>query len=617
MTDDSTRRDGTAPLHGAAGLGRVPVDRAVTVLATAVTFGVLLVIFYYPVATVFADSVLREGRVVFSSFAAVFGDPFYVGDLAPLVAGEHGLVEGLRLWASRGFPSVRFGLFGFTTYQALLSTLASVLLGLPGAYVLSRYEFPGRRTVRSLTIVPFVLPSIMVAIGFVAMFGANGVFNRLLTALGLGTVDLVFTLEIIVLAHAFYNAPLVARLTTAAWEGVDASMVETARSLGASRTRAFFDVVAPQIYPSVLTGALLTFVFTFMSFPIVLALGGLELATVEVWIYSLVRNLEYREAATLAAVETVLSLVLTYAYLRFEARQAAIRGASRPPARKRFTDLPGTTGLSRTVAASERIAVAAYALVVVIVFVGPIASIIAASVIGPDGFTLRYYEFLLRRQTEGFAFQTKPLVAIENSLLFAAGAVVLAVPMGVTVAVVSTRSFRGRKVVDALAMAPLAVSGIVVGLGMLRGLVFGIEAFGTRWQVDGAVAIVAAHAVGGYPFVTRNVAPMLANVDRAIVETARSLGASRLRALLDVELPQVATGIAAGAAFAVAISIGEFDSTVILATGGASYTMPVAVQRYIGSRTLGPATAMGTVLLVVTSASFVVVDRVGGRWHRE
>jgi len=81
-----------------------------------------------------------------------------------------------------------------------------------------------------------------------------------------------------------------------------------------------------------------------------------------------------------------------------------------------------------------------------------------------------------------------------------------------------------------------------------------------------------------------------------------------------VELPLVAAGVVAGAAFAVAISVGEFDSTVILAQGGQSYTMPVAVERYLARpQNRGPAMAMGTVLLLVTSGAFLVVDRVGGR----
>ncbi|WP_049985649.1 ABC transporter permease [Halobellus rufus] len=553
--------------------------QALTV-GSAVTALVLLVVFYYPVATVFVDAVFVDGRPTVEPIVSVLSSRFYLVDI-----------------------------FGFTAYQALLSTVASVLLGLPGAWILSRFEFRGRRTLRSLTILPFVMPSIMVAIGFVATFGRNGTLNGVLTAIGLPPVELLFTLEAIVIAHAFYNAPLVARVTTAAWESVDASAIETARSLGASPTRAFRDVVLPQLLPAVAVGATLTFVFTFASFPIVLALGGFQLATVEVFIYSRIQNLAYAEAAALAVVETAISLGLTYWYLRYEGRTRGSGQGARP--QPRYSLWPGSWTAK---AAGARITIAAYGLVVLAVFVGPIASMVLTSLTGPGGgLTLEHYLFLLERQQTGASYQVRPLPAIANSLRFGVGTLLVAVPMGVVMAVLTTREFRGRAAIDALAMAPFAVSGIVVGLGLLRGLVFGVDVFGTRVQVTGAIAVVAAHAVGAYPFVTRNVAPLLGNLDPRLVESARSLGASRVRALVDIELPLVAAGVVAGAAFAFAISIGEFDSTVVLAEGSTSYTMPVAVERYLGRR-LGPATAMGCVLLAVTSLSFVIIERFGGRY---
>ncbi len=154
--------------------------------------------------------------------------------------------------------------------------------------------------------------------------------------------------------------------------------------------------------------------------------------------------------------------------------------------------------------------------------------------------------------------------------------------MGVVVSVLTTRRYRGRKLVDAVLMAPLAVSGIIVGIGLLRGPVFGFEIGSWRISVAGAVAIVAAHAVSCYPFVVRTVAPGLESVDRSLIESARALGASRTRALVDIELPLIWPGVVAGAAFAFAISMGEFSSTVILATGTDQYTMPVAIERFRG-----------------------------------
>jgi thiamine transport system permease protein len=601
------------------GLGAA-VERLGLRAAGLLTLVVLGVVFYYPVWSVFAEAFGSAAAPV----RAVLTSEFYVGAAHGLFTDPLGVPADVLAWLASvrfrvawtgllpdvwvTYPRVRKGLFGFTTYQAALSTLASVVLGLPGAYVLARFEFPGRRTLKALTILPFVLPSIMVVVGFVATFGQFGTVNDLLAGLGLGRVQMLYTLELVVLAHAFYNAPLVTRMVGTAWENVDASAVETARSLGANPFRAFRDVVAPQLVPALAASAVLTFVFTFMTFPIVLALGGLQLATVEVWLYARVQQLDYETAAALATLETLFSLSLTYVYLRYEARRAA-SGTNNPLPRSRLLDADTVREWL------VRAGIAVYGVVVAFVFLAPLASMVLASFGGAADPTLEWWRFLVERQSGS---RTQPSTAVWNSLLFGVGALALALPMGVVVAAFSARGGRGRKVADAVLMAPIAVSGIVVGFGMLQSLVLGVELFGVRISVVGPAVVVAAHAVAGYPFVVRNVAPMLSSVDQRLVESARALGASRGRALWDVELPLVWPGVLAGAAFAFAISIGEFDATVLLASDG-TYTMPVALKRYLVDRTagpsVGPAAAMGTVLLIVTAASFVVIDRVGGRYR--
>lgn len=550
--------------------------RALAGLAV-VTVVLLVAMFYYPTLEVFREAIFVDGQATVAVFLEIVSDPFYTD------------------------------LIGFTAYQAFLSTIASVVLGVPLAYLLARYEFRGRQTLRSLTIVPFVLPSIMVAIGFRATFAENGPLNSALGVIGVGPLELLFTLEAIIIAHAFYNAPLVARVTLAAWESVDASAVETARSLGAGPFRAFRDVVAPQLYPSVLMGGALTFVFTFGTFPIVLALGGAQYMTIEVRIYRLVQQLSYAEAAALALIELAISLIILYGYLRYEAKHSTRTRGARPLPRRPLR--PPSWSMRELL---PRLWLGLYSIVALVLFVVPIVSMIIASFTADTGgVTLDNYRFLFERQVEGAAFQVKPWPAVRNSLVFGVATLLVALPMGVTIAVLTTRRYRGRKLIDAVAMAPLAVSGIIVGIGLLRGPVFGIEFAGWRLAVGGAVAIIAAHAVAAYPFVVRTVTPGLENLDPGLVESARALGASRARALVDIELPLVWPGVVAGAAFAFAISIGEFSATVILATGSDQFTMPVAIERFIGRR-LGPPTAMGVILLVVTSVSFVVIDRLGG-----
>ncbi|AAG20487.1 iron ABC transporter permease [Halobacterium salinarum] len=596
------------------------VDRYAVPAAGVATLAVLAVVFYYPVGTVFAAALGPDNPVV-----AVLTSEFYMGAAHGVFAHPLSVPGDVAAWAHATdvrvgwsgwlpaitvvHPGVSLGLVGFTAYQAVLSTVASVALGLPGAYVLARFEFPGRRTLRSLTILPFVLPSIMVVVGFVATFGQHGTVNDALAALGVGRVQFLYTLQIVVVAHAFYNAPLVTRMVASAWETVDASAVETARSLGASPLRAFRDVVVPQLVPAIAASALLTFVFTFMSFPIVLALGGLKLATVEVWLYARIQQFDYGTAAALATLETGLSLALMYVYLRYEGRQSAASAGGRSRPRKRLLGASGGREWAL------RLAGVGYAVVVAVVFVAPVVSMVAASVGGVTDPTLRWWRFLGTRQASG---RTQPATAVWYSIVFGVGALAVALPMGVVVGAFSARGGRGRRLADAALMAPVAVSGVVVGFGLLQSLAFGVDIAGTRVQLVGPLVVVCAHAIAGYPFVVRNVAPMLAAVDSRVVESARALGASRGRALWDVELPLVWPGVVAGAAFAFAISIGEFDSTVILANESV-YTMPVALKRFLIDRTAGPSTgpaaAMGTVLLVVTAASFVVIDRVGGRYQ--
>ena len=194
-------------------------SNALTALAV-LTSAALVVAFYYPTATVLVEAVVVDGVVTLAVFAEVLTDPFYFGELARLLSGESPVAVARALLS----PDRRLGIVGFTAYQAVLSTIASVALGLLAAYLLARFEFPGRRTLRSLTIVPFVLPSIMVAAGSVAPFGDPGTPNAALTAPAPPPVHLLFTPAAGAITHASYHAPPLALCTTAALAAVDPTL---------------------------------------------------------------------------------------------------------------------------------------------------------------------------------------------------------------------------------------------------------------------------------------------------------------------------------------------------------------------------------------------------------
>lgn len=502
----------------------------------------------------------------------------------------------------------------FTLWQAFLSTLASIALGLPLAYILTHYDFPLKRAIRSLTIVPFVLPAITVALGFALLFGRNGYLNQLVMSLfelGEPPLPIMYSLTGIVLAHAFYNAPIITRTVHAAWERLDPRYEESARALGASRFHVFKDVTLPMILPGLLSGAALVFIFCFLSFPIVLSVGGGRFSTIEVEIYTRVvtrldpQFINYKIGAALALIGLVLSLTMTYIYLRLQgsfARQAEhVRPRPTVPLFAGVGDFLHPT----------KILLWLYVLCSVLIFVGPVLAIVADSLWEdtPAGghWTLRWYSYIFTPDYEALLGDS-PVRAILNSVSFGLGATAIAVPLGLIFAYVIARlRWAGRRLFDTLLMAPLATSSIVLAFALLR--TFNAPPFRL---IGTPIAVIIAHAVIIFPFIVRALVPVLENLDTRIVEMARSLGASRWRALREIELPLVTTGLIAGAVFAFALSLGEMSATLMLARPGLN-TMPVAVYRFLSQHSLGAPSAMSTVMIAVSALAFILLERWGER----
>jgi thiamine transport system permease protein len=551
-------------------------------LALPVLF--LVVFFYGPIANLLREGLTKDGAFSLEFLWAVLTDDYF----------RHVIL--------------------FTLWQALLSTLASIALGLPLAFILTHYDFPLKRIVRALTIVPFVLPAITVALGFVLLFGRNGYLNQFLMHLfGLSEppLPIMYSLTGIVLAHAFYNAPIITRTVHAAWERLDPRYEESARALGASRFFVFKDITLPMILPGLLSGAALVFIFCFLSFPIVLSVGGGRFSTIEVEIYTRVvtrldpQFVNYKIGAALALVGLVLSLAVTYLYLRLQGSLARQTEQLRPrPTAPLFA---GVRDLLRP----TKLLVWLYVLVSVILFVGPVAAIVVDSLREETAegarWTLRWYSYIFTPNYEALVGDS-PLRAIVNSLIFGLGATAIAVPLGLIFAYVIARlHWAGRRLFDTLLMAPLATSSIVLAFALLRAF----NAPPLR-LVGTATAVIIAHAVIIFPFIVRALVPILESLDVRLTEMARSLGAGRFRVLRDIELPLVATGLIAGAVLAFALSLGEMSATLMLARPGLS-TMPVAVYRFLSQHSLGAPSAMSVVMIAVSAIAFILLERWGER----
>ncbi|WP_316740983.1 iron ABC transporter permease [Streptomyces sp. MK7] len=475
----------------------------------------------------------------------------------------------------------------FTTWQALASTALTLLVALPGAYVLARLDFPGRQVLRAVVTVPFVLPTVVVGTAFLALVGRGGLLDEL-WGLRLDT-----TVWAILLAHVFFNYAVVVRTVGGLWSQLDPRQEEAARMLGASPLTAWRKVTLPALAPALAAAALMVFLFTFTSFGVVQILGGPTFSTLEVEIYR--QTSEIFDLST-AAVLTIVQFLAVGAILAVHAwtvrrRETALKlvDASRTARRPR--------------GAGQWTLLAAVLATIALLLLLPLAVLVQRSLTAP-GFG--YYRALT--DSDGGTFLVAPIHAIGASFSYAAAATAVAVVVGGLAAAALARRDSGRIVrgFDALLMLPLGVSAVTVGFGFLIALDEPPLDLRQSW-----ILVPLAQALVGVPFVVRIMLPVLRAVDVRLREAAAVLGASPWRVWREVDLPMVRRALLVAAGFAFAVSLGEFGATVFIARPD-NPTLPVAVARLLsrpGDLNYGQAMALSTILMVVCAVALLVLER--------
>lgn len=532
----------------------------------------LAVFFFYPLGTVIGKSFAADGWL----------------DLAPLTTIWREVYFRRALW--------------FTFWQATASTALTLALGLPAAFVFARFRFPGKQLLQALTTIPFVLPALVVAAAFMALLGPRGWLNELLmAAFGLPRppIRLQQTIWLILIAHAFYNTSVVIRLVGNFWGHLDRKLMDAARLLGANRLRVLWEITLPLLLPAITAAGLLVFLFCFTSFGVILILGGPSFATLEVEIYRLsVTLFRLPEAAALSLVQMALTFVVMAVYARVQARAAAplnLRPAEEvalPPITLRQKLLVGLTvsGL-------------------LIFLIWPLLSLVVKSLAPTD--LLRFYRELFINRG-GSIFYAPPGVAVRNSLLFAALATLLALALAVLTATALVRS-RGlvSRLLDPIVLLPLGASAVTLGFGYL--LAFGRPPLDLRAS---PVLVPIAHTLVAFPFAVRAILPALRGLNPAWGESAAVLGASPWRVWREIDLPIIGRAVLVAAVFAFTVSMGEFGATLLIARPEFP-TMPIAIFRLLGqpgALNYGQALAMSTLLMLVCTIGFIVIERfrVGG-----
>ena len=455
----------------------------------------------------------------------------------------------------------------FTLLQAVWSTAITVALAIPLARALARRRFPGRGALVLLLGVPFILPVITGTMGLLAVFGRNGWINTALTAMGLPALS-PYGLQGILLAHVFFNLPLVTRMLLQGWQAIPAERLRMAESLGLSPWRRFRLVEAPMLAAILPGAALVVFTLCLSSFAVALILGGGPGATtLELAIYQAFRfDFALDRAAVLGVLQLALVGVAGLVALRLVPAVIPDAGRARP--------VQHWGGGRRRDAAI--IALAALFLIL------PLVAVVLR---GAPGL------FDLPPPVWRAAARSVTLAALV------AGAVVI------TALAIGMAALR-YPALELAGLPGLAVSPLVLGTGLflLVRPMLSPEALALP-------ATLLANTMAALPFALRLILPRLRQASADHGRLASSLGLSRRIWFGRILWPGLRPAVGLAAGLAAALAMGDLGVIALFADPERA-TLPLQVMRLMGNYRSNDAAAASLLLVMLSLALFWACERV-------
>ncbi len=513
---------------------------SITIFAvTGLFFGAF---FLWPIQEILRGALLdADGALTFAYLAEVFRNPIYL--------------EGLR----NAF------------LMAVFSTLLSFLIAMPLAYLADRFRFPGKTLLTALILVPIILPPFVGAIGVKQMLGQYGAVNALLTHAGIlvdgETIDWLGRGRFwgVVLMNALHLYPIFFLNLVAALGNVDPAMDEAAENLGATRFRRFRRVTLPLIRPGVFAGGTIVFIWSFTELGVPLIFDYTRVTSVQ--IFAGIRDIGANPFPYALVIVLLLFTLLFYGLGKGFLGRANYAMMARAGAAAEARPLGRIAGWGCT----------ALFVFVILLAVLPHIGVVLISfardwyhTVLPASWTLENYEIALGHDL------TVPSIA--NSLRYAGMSAVLDVFLGVGIAYVVVRTrLPGRHLLDALAMLPLAVPGLVVAFGYLAMSQEGKFFEFLNPLEDPTVLLVVGYAVRRLPFMVRSAAAGFQQTSEEYEEAARNLGCPPARAVLRITLPLISANLLAGALLCFAFAMLEVSDSLILAQQQVFYPITKAI----------------------------------------
>lgn len=482
---------------------------------------------------------------------------------------------------------------------AVWTTPGSLCLALPLAVCYVRFAFPGRALMNSLVLMPMILPPFVGAIGIKTMLGQAGALNSLL--INLGFMDAQHPTDWlgqhrmlgIIVMEVLHLYPIIYLNAAAALSNLDPALEEAAANMGCNAWSRFWRVTLPLIMPGVFAGGTIVFVWSFTEMGVPLLFDYDRVTAVQ--IFRSINDLSGNPFPyALVAVMLVFS-TLFYLTGKLFFGSANSGGGGRATTGRETIVLPAGLGWICT----------AFFVGVTFLAVLPHLGVVLLSfskdwygTVIPHSLTLEHYRDALGHELT--------LSSITNSLKYSTLAMLVALVLGIGVAYVSVRTrIWGRQLLDAMAMLPLAVPGIVMAFGYLAMTREGQPFHWLMLGEDPLLLLVIAYAVRRLPYVVRSAAAGFQQVSPTLEEAAQNLGARPEKALWRITLPLVAPNLVAGALLAFSFAMLEVSDSMILAQQAAYFPITKAIYSLVLSLGSGPnlASALGVwamIFLAVT-----------------
>ncbi len=526
-------------------------------ILTAISLALLLFFVLYPLAVLFSNSVTgQDGGFTLEGFKALLADSQYIEA------------------------------FGNTLILGLAVTACTVLVGVPFAYMVARFDFPLKNLVAILPVLTIVIPEIIVGQSWLLILGNNGILTNLLGDAGIslpsfyGWTGMVFSMTLVYYTYIYLGV-------LAALRGFDGQLEEAGLSLGTPPLLTKLRVLVPVLLPAVLVNALVVFTLVVGNFALAMLLGS-RVPLLSVMTYNTFVS-EMGGSPTLQSAMSVVSIALVAIVLFFQKRVVE---------RKVYTMTQGRAPAATRVRSWTALLYTSGVGLIIFISLLPLIVVFIAAFTKTSGPVMQWGQWSLASMQRALHGAPEPIL---NSLKFASLATVLGVAFAVLVSYLTIKKrSASTQVLDYIVVLPLTISGTVLGIAL-------VQTFNTGWLVLAGTSgiMVLCYTVRRLPFAVRNASSVLFNIPESIEEASISLGVSPLMTFFKVILPAMKASIISAAILMWLTTISELSASIVAYSGGLE-TMPIAIFRQVDGGRLGMASAYGAALVTVIVLPIIV-----------